>query len=494
MLIFPQETCVDQSLTYCFWVLKNLYPTTLILFSVRLFLSFLVSIALCHSGAAKTKNVLLLISDDLKASTLGCYGDPLVKTPNIDALAAEGVLFKRAYCQGMTCGPSRMSFMFSRYKGDYGTSLGENFINQGIYSGRVGKIFHMRVPGDIVAGTNGVDYEECWTERFNSPGLEAHTVGLYSLYNHNIFKTEMRGRASTAEKDRWFVSVQYEGDGSDQPDYKTASKTIELMNERKDEPFFIAAGFVRPHYPNVAPNQYFDLYSWQDIELPEVVDNDLDDIPEIGKTSVTSLNDPIGNYPDNQKKFWSSYYATITYMDDQVGRIIDELKRLGLRESTVVVFISDHGYLLGEHHFWQKNNLHEDVTNVPMIISAPGMKTGVSDAFVELVDMYPTVSELVGLDIPDTVQGKSLISILKNTKAKVRNEAFSVGNGNRGFAIRSNEWTYIWYKDGSEELYNMKEDPMQFTNLASSSKHQKTLVRMRKNLDQRVEMAELKKG
>ena len=446
------------------------------------------------SSEAKIKNVLLLISDDLKASTLGCYGDPMVKTPNIDALAAEGVLFKRAYCQGMTCGPSRMSFMFSRYKGDHGTSLGENFINQGIYSGRVGKIFHMRVPGDIIAGTNGVDYEECWTERFNSHGLEAHTVGLYSLYNYNIFKTEMRDRASTAERDRWFVSVQYEGDGSDQPDYKTASKTIELLNERKDEPFFIAVGFVRPHYPNVAPNQYFDLYPWQDINLPEVVDGDLEDIPKIGHTRVTSLNDPIGKYPDNQKKFWGSYYATITYMDDQVGRIMGELKKLGLRDSTVVVIISDHGYLLGEHHFWQKNNLHEDVTNVPMIISAPGMKTGVSDAFVELIDVYPTVSELVGVGIPDTVQGKSLIPILKNTKAKVRDEAFSVGNGNNGFAIRSKGWTYIWYKDGSEELYDMNKDPKQFINLASNSKHKKTLARLRKELDQRVELAELKKG
>ncbi|MCB1122215.1 MAG: sulfatase-like hydrolase/transferase, partial [Verrucomicrobiae bacterium] len=167
------------------------------------FLIFLLAFIPGFSLNAKTKiqNVLLIISDDLKAHTLGCYGDPLVKTPNIDALAQRGMLFSRAYCQGMTCGPSRMSFMFSRYRGDDGTSMGENFINNGVYSARVGKIFHMRVPGDIIAGSNGPDYAECWTERFNSPGLEAHTAGMYSLFNHNIFTYDMKDRASTAEKD-----------------------------------------------------------------------------------------------------------------------------------------------------------------------------------------------------------------------------------------------------------------------------------------------------
>ena len=457
-------------------------------------LTILFVLLACWSAAeardGRIKNVLLMVSDDLKASTLGCYGDAMVQTPNIDALAASGIVFKRAYCQGMSCGPSRRSFMFSRYKGDKGTSMGQNFINNGFYSARAGKIFHMRVPGDIVAGTDGEDYAECWTERFNSPGLEAHTPGFYSLYNHNIFTTNLRDRASTRMKHRWFVSVKYEGDGSDQPDYKTATKTIELLRRYGGKPFFIAAGFVRPHYPNVAPQQYFDLYPWRKIKLPQQVEGDIDDIPPLGRTSVRSGNDPIGKYPDNQKRFWGSYYATITYMDEQLGRIVDELDRLGLRESTAIVFISDHGYHLGEHTFWQKNNLHEDVTRVPMIISAPGFEPGSSDALVELVDVYPTVSELVGAPVPETVQGKSLVPLLDRSRASIRDEVLGVGNRG-GFAIRGHEWAYIWYKDNTEELYHMKRDPKQFTNLAQDPQYTEVLEAWREKMDIRIEAAGL---
>jgi len=461
---------------------------------LRIFFGISLTLTISSAAESKIKNVLLLISDDLKASTLSCYGDPLVQTPNIDALAAQGVVFNRAYCQGMTCGPSRQSFMFSRYKGDHGTSLGQNFINNDVYSARVGKIFHMKVPGDIVEGANGEDYAECWTERFNSPGLEVHTAGKYSLFNHNIFTMSMKDRASTAEKDRWFVSVEYEGDGSDQPDWKTATKTIDLLRKHKDKPFFIAAGFVRPHYPNVAPQQYFDKYPYTDVSLPEQVEGDLDDIPEIGYTAVRSDTDPIGLYPDNQKRMWAAYYATITYMDEQLGRIVEELERLGLRESTAIVFMSDHGYHLGEHTFWQKNNLHEDVTRVPLIISAPGLKPGRSDAFVELVDMYPTVSDLMGISVPETVQGKSLVPLLKNPGGSVREEAFSVGNGGSGFAIRGDAWTYIHYKDDTEELYDMKKDPKQFTNLAGDPKYARVLVTQRAKLNARVAAAGLQRG
>ena len=375
--------------------------------------------------------------------------------------------------------------MFSRYRGDAGTSLGEHFIDNGFYSARVGKIFHMRVPGDIVAGTDGVDYPECWIERFNSAGLEAHTPGLYSLYNHNLFSTNLRDRASTGMRHRWFVSVQYEGDGSDQPDYKTASKTIELLRRQGERPFFIAAGFVRPHYPNVAPKQFFDLYPWQTVKLPQQVEGDLDDIPSLGRPSVTSGKDPIGKYPDNQKRFWGSYYATITFIDEQLGRIVNELERLGLRESTAIVFLSDHGYHLGEHTFWQKNNLHEDVTRVPLIISAPGFETGNSDALVELMDIYPTVAELTGVSVPDPVQGKSLVPLLDGSRSSIRQEALSLGNGG-GFSLRGEEWAYIWYKDNSEELYHMEGDPKQFTNLAEDPNHVDELEAWRLKLDAKL--------
>ncbi len=318
------------------------------------------------------KNVLFIIADDLRANALGCYGDRFCKSPNIDALAKRGLVFDRAYCQGTSCGPSRRSFMFSRYQGTGKINLGQHFRQHGWYTSRVGKIFHMRVPGDIIAGTNGWDDSSAWTQRFNSPGLEAHTPGDYACLNLNVFTESLDGRQSTMMPHRPFVAVQYDGDGSDQPDHKSATKAIELLQKHKDEPFFLAVGFVRPHYPMVAPREYFDLYQWEQMLLPAQQTDDLDDIPKQGQAKTISAKNPIGKYPDNQKRMWAAYYASITFMDHQVGRVIDELDRLGLSETTAVVFTSDHGYHLGDHGFWQKSTLHEQILRVPLIVMLPG--------------------------------------------------------------------------------------------------------------------------
>jgi iduronate 2-sulfatase len=324
-----------------------------------------------------------------------------------------------------------------------------------------------------------------WTERFNSPGLEAHTPGDYACLNLNIFTTDLQGRESTKMPNRPFVTVQYEGEGSDQADYKSATKAIELLRQQKqkNEPFLLAVGFVRPHYPMVAPKQYFAPYPWQEIQLPETHPNDYDDIPKPGLSKTLSSKNPIGKYPDNQKRMWAGYYAAVSFMDGQVGRIIDELERLGLRESTAIVFISDHGYHLGEHGFWQKSNLHEDVTRVPMIISAPGFRHGTTTAPVELVDLYPTLSDLLGFEVPKEVQGQSLVPILRDPTARVREGALSIHNG---FALRGDRWAYMRYDDGSEELYDMISDWQQFTNLASSPEHQEALAQNRAALETRL--------
>ena len=350
----------------------------------------------------KVRNVLFIVSDDLKASVLGCYGDKLCKTPNIDRLAERGMVFDRAYCQGLVCAPSRQSFMFSRYVGSpvMGPSMAEHFKHNGWYTARVGKIYHMRVPGDIIAGTNGADHAASWTERFNCAGREAHTKGLYALLNKNIFTRDEKDRQSTGDPHRPYVTVRTDTDGTDQPDDKAATRAIELLRAHKDRPFFLGVGFVRPHYPMVAPPKYFDPYPISKIKLPKKVANDHDDIPKGGMARATSQKIGIDQYPDNIKRMWEGYYATVTFMDEQVGRILEELDRLGLRDNTVVVFTSDHGYHLGEHDFWLKANLHEEVTHVPLIVSAPGRKSGRAATFAELVDIYPTVSELAGLPIP----------------------------------------------------------------------------------------------
>ncbi|MGI9244295.1 MAG: sulfatase [Verrucomicrobiales bacterium] len=441
---------------------------------------------------AEVRNVLFLVSDDLRANTLGSYGDPFCQTPNIDRLAKAGMVFERAYCQGTVCGPSRTSFMHSRYRGSDNITLGQHFKDEGFYSARVGKIFHMRVPGDIIAGTDGNDIPACWTEKFNSPGQEAHTPGDYACLNLNIFTTSLEDRQSTRMPHRMFVSVKYEGDGSDQPDYKTASKTIELLEQHRKDRFFIAAGFVRPHYPMVAPVQYFEPYPWQKMILPKRLEGDLDDIPAQGIPRSRSAINGIDQFPDNQKRMWSAYYASVSFMDAQVGRILDELDRLGLRESTAIVFTSDHGYHLGDHTFWQKNDVHEQVTRVPLIIDAPGHEPGRSGSIVELVDLYPTLSELAGLELPSKTQGTSLVPVLNDPSTEVKQGAISYA---KGTAWRTRDWAYLRYKNGGEELYDMRADPDQLHNLAGDPAHATQTADMARALKLRLnQISEPKKS
>jgi iduronate 2-sulfatase len=438
---------------------------------------------------ATVTNVVFIISDDLKASVLGCYGNQVCATPNIDRLAAQGMVFQRAYCQGTVCGPSRTSLMHSRYFDNQGVTLGEQFIRHGYTSARVGKIFHMRVPGDIIAGTDGQDVAACWTERYNAPGLEAHTPGDYACLNLNIFTTQLEGRQSTAMPHRMFVTVSYEGDGSDQPDWKAATKSVELLQRyrQQDQPFFLAVGFVRPHYPSVAPVQYFARYPHEEIELPVVPENHLDEIPEAGISGSNSRQNGIDRFPENQQRMWAAYYATVTFLDDQVGRVLDELDRLDLRDSTAIVFTSDHGYLLGEHTFWQKANLREEVIRVPLIISAPGFAPGRSRSVVELMDIYPTLCELTGVAVPQTVQGRSLVPVLEDPTVQVRDAALSIVRN--GHSLRSARWAYMRYQDESEELYEMGADPNQFVNLARRDGHEAVLRDFRQQMQDRLAQA-----
>ncbi|MEM9018333.1 MAG: sulfatase-like hydrolase/transferase, partial [Verrucomicrobiota bacterium] len=275
----------------------------------RIFLLFLVLAGVPASVQSEIRNVLFLVSDDLKAGVLGCYGDEVCATPHLDALADKSMVFDRAYCQGTWCAPSRQSFMYSRYVGDKGPTLGRHLIENGFYSARVGKIFHMRVPGDIIDGTDGNDVANTWTERFNCQGQEAHTPGLYRLLNQNIETRNLENRQSTRMPFRMFASVEADGDASEQPDWKAAEKTVELLKKhgKAEKPFFLATGFVRPHYPSVAPASYFEDYPITRIDAPEVPEDDWDDIPEISKSGSNSQFFGIDQYPDNIKQMWSDY-------------------------------------------------------------------------------------------------------------------------------------------------------------------------------------------
>ncbi len=429
----------------------------------------------------RAKNILLIMSDDLKASVLGAYGNRVCQTPHLDRLAAAGMVFERAYCQGLACVPSRPSMLRSIYPRSKRTALtiGEHLQRYGWHTARVGKIFHMGVPDDPKNGTSGADVPECWTEFHNTKSPETFTPGLYRLMIDGIATRQMEGRQGAKTPLRPFVSVEGDvEDGSDQSDYKVAAKAIELLNERKAEgqPFFLGVGFFRPHYPMVAPKKFFDMYPLAEIEIPPQVEGDLDDIPEAGRSRIRPEMDAS---EEQRKRMWQGYYASVTFMDEQVGRVLDELDRLGLRESTAVIFTSDHGYHLGEHGFWQKMNLHEEVARVPLMVSVPGMQPGRTASLAELVDFYPTCTDLLGLPTPPSVQGTSLVPILENPGAIVRETALSLYERGHGFGIRAADWHYMNYGEGGEELYDMVQDPHQYTNLAGDPAHADLLEKAR---------------
>jgi iduronate 2-sulfatase len=215
------------------------------------------------------------------------------------------------------------------------------------------------------------------------------------------------------------------------------------------------------------------------------VDDDLNDIPRLGRSGTTSKSSGIAEYPENIRQMWSDYYATVTFMDEQLGKVMAELDRQGLRESTLVIFTSDHGYHLGEHHMWQKSTFHEEVTRVPLLVSAPGFQQGRSMALAELMDLYPTVCDLLELPIPQSVQGRSLKPILIKPEATIHDAAFSL-DPRKGHAIRTTNWAYMRYRDGSEELYDMKADPGQFTNLADKPGWKEQKAKLIKLMNQKL--------
>ncbi|TKG93702.1 DUF4976 domain-containing protein [Puteibacter caeruleilacunae] len=439
-------------------------------------------LALASQAQAKKKlNVLYIIADDLTTTALSSYENKACHTPNIDKLASEGVRYSRAYCQYPVCGPSRASIMSGYYPSatkTFGYVSGREgigpdrqtwsqlFKDNGYYTARVSKIYHMAVPRDIEEGSNGTDDAASWGERYNSQGPEWLAEGDAELVQNNPDgKIERKGG-------NVMTIVKADGDDLSHSDGRTAKKACELLRKHKDEPFFLAVGFVRPHVPFVAPRKYFDPYPYEDIMLPERVVDDWNDIPKKGINYVTSVNAKMNE--THEKKAIAAYYASVSYMDAQVGKVLKTLKEEGLEDNTIVIFTSDHGFHLGEHSFWMKVSLKEESVRVPLIIKVPGKKAAVCKSFVELLDLYPTVAELAGLKAPEAIQGKSLVKTLNKPSHKVRDMAFAVTQGGKTFLVRDENYAYIQYKEDASlgmELFDMKKDPKQFTNLAHKKEY-----------------------
>lgn len=339
----------------------------------------------------------------------------------------------------------------------------QHFKNNGYYSARISKIYHMGVPGGIEDGGNGADDAASWTERFNSPGPEWKAAGDGETLENNPDGKKPAVGGNT------FVVVEADGDDLVHSDGKTAAKAVELIKQQTaDRPFWLGVGFVRPHVPFVAPRPYYAPFlPYSKMSLPEKLAGDWNDIPAAGINYKTSKNMKMDER--RQRKAVGGYYASVAFMDAQVGKVLDALDQSGLADNTIVIFTSDHGYHLGEHDFWAKVSLRDESAGVPLIICLPGQKPTVCNSLVELIDLYPTTASLCGLDVPSRLQGNDLSPLLTDTSKTVRDVAFSVAPMRKGFLIRDQRYAYIQYREDASqgvELFDCHADPEQFTNLA----------------------------
>jgi uncharacterized sulfatase len=415
--------------------------------------------------------------DDL-GNVLGSAGHPVTKTPHLGRLAATGVRFDRAYCQIPLCNPSRASVLTGLRPDATGVfdlerhfranvpgvvTLPQLFRSNGWFTARVGKIFHYDVPKGI--GTDGLDDAPSWAQVVNPKGRDVADEKLITN--------------PTPEKPVSAALSWLAADGSDeeQTDGMIATEAIKLMEQRSGEPFF-GVGFFRPHTPFVAPKKYFDLYPLESIRLPVSPASDRDDLP----AAAFAHNNASPNYGLDDltcRKALRAYYASTSFVDAQIGRLLGALDRLGLTDRTLVVLWSDHGYHLGEHGgVWQKRTLFEESARAPLLIRAPGAKGNgrACERVVEFVDIYPTVASLCGLTSAKTVAGRSLVPLLadpsRDWDGSAVTQILRPGNGTPvlGRSVRTERWRYTEWGEGKlgAELYDHATDPQEFHNLAQS--------------------------
>ncbi len=473
---------------------------------IRFALIIIVSIGIFADAQAKRKrpNIILIISDDLNTH-LGSYGKRQVKTPHIDSLARGGRAFSHAYAQYPVCGPSRASFLTGLYPPQTGVlingtpfreyipnawTLPQLLRKEGYHTARTGKVFHYKVPKDI--GTSGDDDPPSWDEVRNPKGIDRDDAIL-----------EQAERIVEGRKTGLTLSWMSTGKDSEHTDYKLADAAIELMQknhpQKTGKPLFLSVGFFRPHTPFIAPKKYFDLYPLSEIEPPLTPEGDRDDIPPI------ALGDRIGQVEMSRlhkKKAIQGYYASVSFMDAQLGRILKAVKELGLEEDSIIIFTSDHGFHLGQHELWQKGDLFEGSLHLPLIIKVPGMKRKgeAAKGVVELLDLYPTILEMARIKIPRQSQGKSLLPLLSDPHAEIRKASFSMALGRAGrvhrewawrhimgYSIRTGRYRYTEYGENGEwgqELYDYEQDPNEYENRAKE-KYAPIWARMRHLLHQR---------
>jgi len=454
----------------------------------------LIASPILHAAEPVKPNVLFIALDDLRPA-LACAGDPYAKTPNIDALAASGTAFTRAYCQQAVCSPSRSSLLTGRRPDstkvyDLVThfrkalpdvvTLPQHFKNNGYYSHGIGKIYH---GGYDDKPSWSVPWEATQGKHFGADGLKLMGELKAKAKAANADATKIRGLPFEAPE----VADDYLNDGW------TANRAIEILGERKgkNEPFFLAVGFAKPHLPFVAPKKYWDLYD--PAKLPVAASSEPPKgapsyAPQFGGELRQYHGIPkSGAIPAEQaRQLVHGYYAATSFADAQIGRLLAALKEKGLAENTIVILWGDHGWHLGDHGMWCKHTNYEMATRAALVMRIPGQKaTGKpSERFVEFVDIFPTLAEVCGLPKPEGVEGFSFAPLLNDPKKEWKLAAFSqYPRGSKetgplmGYAVRTEGYRYVeWRKKGtadvvSRELYDHKADPNEDVNIADDSKN-----------------------
>ncbi len=469
-------------------------------------LFIVVALAFGHSTVTAEKslpgrtNVLFIAVDDLN-NHLGCYGNPVVRSPNIDRLARRAVRFDRAYCQFPLCSPSRVSLMTGLRPDTTGVfdlqknfrkdtripdaiTLPQLFRQNGYFVARVGKIFHYGVPGDI--GRPGLDDPKSWDLAIYPRGRDKDEEDRVTNLNRPQNPPKGNNRPGLGAALAWFES---EGADEEFTDAKIAAEAVRLLEENKDTPFFFGVGFYRPHVPWIVPKKYFQMYPLEKIALPQNPPDDRADVPPPALW-VKPAN--YGRTDEECRQAIRAYYASITYMDAQLGQVLDALDRLKLWDTTLVVLWGDHGWHLGEHGLWQKQSLFEESARVPLLIATPGLKSKGqgSPRIVETLDLYPTIADFCGLTPPAHLAGTSLRPLLNHPKAAWNRPAYTqVRRGGTndffmGCSVRTDRWRYTEWDGGKKgaELYDHAGDPREFANLAHDPAHARTVEEMKKLL------------
>jgi arylsulfatase A-like enzyme len=463
------------------------------------------------TGSAPKYNVLFLMADDMRPE-LNPFGNTLVHTPNLTALAAAGVMFERGYCQYPLCCPARSSMLTGQQvinTGVYGNrtwfgdlhpeyvSLPKWFKQQGYATLRTGKIFH-----------GGIDDTEAWTEggearslagtgagdsdaASSAPARKAGAAPLSEIAKEN------RALASNVVDGQRMTPAQYsdrtivlEGDGEGHGDYACADQAIDYLRRYKDQAFFIGCGFVKPHSPPTAPQRFYDMIDMEKLQLPVDFASHRtlpEGFPE-GCLRPKNADLFIGRdaTPEEAKKVTQAYLASVSWTDWNIGRVIAELDKLGLREKTIIVFSADHGYQLGEKGKWSKaGSLWEEGARVPMFFAAPQAKGNGQkcERVVQALNIYPTLMELCGLPPPPQgLEGISMVPLLNDPTATWDHPAYTVWSENgqtlTGIGVRVEGWRYAEYDLGGAMLLDMTNDPHQLKNLAHDPKYAETAAKM----------------